>query len=148
MNMFWELLEAVIKCMIVFQELNFDPVKEILKIRCHIYILMKKVIILRKKWSLSLHHRKKLNIFTSQLLIYYIQYENRKSRLEQMPEAATWGVLRKKVFFRMSQNPQETSVPEETPVDFAKFLRTTPHDCLWNAGISIRKRERHRLHLL
>ena len=41
MNMFWELLEAVIKCMIVFQELNFDPVKEILKIRCHIYILMK-----------------------------------------------------------------------------------------------------------
>ena len=34
--------------MIVFQELNFDPVKEILKIRCHIYILMKKVIILRK----------------------------------------------------------------------------------------------------
>ena len=48
MNMFWEFLEAVIKCMIVFQELNFDPVKEILKIRCHIYILMKKVIILRK----------------------------------------------------------------------------------------------------
>ena len=34
--------------MIVFQELNFDPVKEILKIRCHIYILMKGVIILRK----------------------------------------------------------------------------------------------------
>ena len=34
--------------MIVFQELNFDPEKEILKIQCHIYILMKKVIILRK----------------------------------------------------------------------------------------------------
>ena len=34
--------------MIVFQELNLDPVKEILKIRCQIYILMKKVIILRK----------------------------------------------------------------------------------------------------
>ena len=48
MNMFWEWLQAVIKCMIIFQELNFDPVKEILKIRCHIYILMKKVIILRK----------------------------------------------------------------------------------------------------
>ena len=46
--MFRELLEAVIKCMIVFQELNFDPVKEILKMRCHIYILMQKVIILRK----------------------------------------------------------------------------------------------------
>ena len=48
MNMFREFLEAVIKCMIVFQELNFDPVKEILKIRCYIYILMKEVIILRK----------------------------------------------------------------------------------------------------
>ena len=35
-------------CMIVFQELNFDPVREILKIQFHIYILMKKVIILRK----------------------------------------------------------------------------------------------------
>ena len=36
--------------MIVFQvSLNFDPVKEILKIvRCHIYIVMKKGIILRK----------------------------------------------------------------------------------------------------
>ena len=37
-------MEAVIKYMIIFQELNFDPVKDILKIRCHIYILMKKVI--------------------------------------------------------------------------------------------------------
>ena len=51
MNMFWELLEAVIKCMIVFQELNFDPVKEIMKI-CHIYILMKKVIIHEKTWKI------------------------------------------------------------------------------------------------
>ena len=48
MNMFRELLEAVIKCMIVYQELNFDPVKKILEMRCHIYFLMKKVIILRK----------------------------------------------------------------------------------------------------
>ena len=39
--MFWELLEAVIECMIVFQELNFDPVKELLKIHCNIYILKK-----------------------------------------------------------------------------------------------------------
>ena len=31
--------------MIVFQELHFDPMKEILKIRSHIDILMKKVII-------------------------------------------------------------------------------------------------------
>ena len=34
--------------MIVFKVLNFDQVTEILKIRCHIYILMKIVIILRK----------------------------------------------------------------------------------------------------
>ena len=44
--MFSELLETVL---IVFRVLlNFDPVKEILKIRFQIYILMKKVIILRK----------------------------------------------------------------------------------------------------
>ena len=41
-----------------------------------------------------------------------------------MPEAATGGVLRTKVFFKMSQNSQEIPVPEETPVNFAKFLRT------------------------
>ena len=46
--MLLELPEAVFKCMIVFQKLNFDPVKKILKIRCHIYILKKKVIILRE----------------------------------------------------------------------------------------------------
>ena len=35
--------------MIVFQvSLSFDPAKEILILRCQIYILMKKVIILRK----------------------------------------------------------------------------------------------------
>ena len=42
-----------------------------------------------------------------------------------MPEAATGGVLRKKVFFKMSQSSQETPVPEETSVNFAKFLRTS-----------------------
>ena len=41
-----------------------------------------------------------------------------------MPEAATVGVLRKKVFFKILQNSQETPVPEETPVNFAKVLRT------------------------
>ena len=74
--MFRELLEAVIKCMIVFQELNFDPVKEIMKIRSQIYILMKKVIILRKihaKMKFLLDQRKKRNVFMPQL-IYYIQY--------------------------------------------------------------------------
>ena len=41
-----------------------------------------------------------------------------------MPEAAAGGVLRKKVFFKMSQISEETPVPVETPVNFAKFLRT------------------------
>ena len=40
-----------------------------------------------------------------------------------MPEAVTGGVLRQKVFFKMSQNSEETPVPEERP--FAKFLRTS-----------------------
>ena len=42
-----------------------------------------------------------------------------------MPEAATWGVLQKKVIFKMLQNSQETPVPEETPVNFAKILKTS-----------------------
>ena len=61
--------------MIAFQvSLNFDPAKEILKIRFQIYILMKKVIILRKTqttmktftppffsyFSLSLSRRKRV----------------------------------------------------------------------------------------
>ena len=41
-----------------------------------------------------------------------------------MPEAATGGVLQKRVLFKMSQNSQETPVPEEKPVNFSKFLRT------------------------
>ena len=41
----------------------------------------------------------------------------------QIPEAATEGVLRKKVFFKISQNSQEIPVPKEIPVNFAKFLR-------------------------
>ena len=43
--------------------------------------------------STILHYRKKLNILTPQLLIYYIQYKNRKSQLVEMPEAAIGGVL-------------------------------------------------------
>ena len=42
-----------------------------------------------------------------------------------MQEAATGGVLRKKVLFKMSQSSQETPVPEETSMNFAKFLRTS-----------------------
>ena len=41
-----------------------------------------------------------------------------------MPEAAIGGILWKKVFFKISQNLQETLVPEKTAVNFAKFLRT------------------------
>ena len=46
----------------------------------------------------------------------------------------------------MSQNLQETPVPEETPVDFAKFLRTpllqnNSGRLLLKCGISITKRE-------
>ena len=51
-----------------------------------------------------------------------------------MTKIATGGVLRKKVFFKTSQNSKETPVPKETPVNFAKFLkyliyRATPEDC-------------------
>ena len=113
--------------MIVFQVLNFDPVKKILKIQCHIYILIKTVIFLRKihvkMKSFAPPYKKKLNIFMPQLPIYYIQYYNRKSQLVLLPETATAGVLRKNVFFKILQNPQETHVPEETLVNFAKFLR-------------------------
>ena len=64
----------------------------------------------------------------------------------QMPEAATVGVLRKKVFFKISQNSQETPVPEETPVNFAKFLRTpflqnNSGQLLLKADIAITKQE-------
>ena len=64
----------------------------------------------------------------------------------QMPEAATVGVLRKKLFFKISQNSQETPVPEETPVNFAKFLRTpflqnNSGRLLLKADIAITKRE-------
>ena len=48
-----------------------------------------------------LHHRKKLNIFTPQLLIYYIQYKNRKldwSKCQKQPFDVFYG---KKVFFKM-----------------------------------------------
>ena len=42
-----------------------------------------------------------------------------------MPEAAAGGVLRKKVLYKMSQISEETPVPEETPVNFAKIFKNT-----------------------
>ena len=63
-----------------------------------------------------------------------------------MPEAANVGVLRKKVSFKISQNFQETLVPEETPANFAKFLRmpflqNNSGRLLLKADIAITKRE-------
>ena len=63
-----------------------------------------------------------------------------------MPEAATGGVLQKRVLFKMSQNSQETPVPEEKPVNFSKFLRTPfiQNNSGWlllNADIAITKWE-------
>ena len=63
-----------------------------------------------------------------------------------MPEAATGGVLQKRVLFKMAQNSQETPVPEEKLVNFAKFLRTTfiQNNSGWlllNADIAIINRE-------
>ena len=63
-----------------------------------------------------------------------------------MPEAAAGGALWKKVFFKISQNTQETPAPNETPVSFSKFVRTpffyiaAPDDCFWNADIAKMKR--------
>ena len=64
----------------------------------------------------------------------------------QMPEAATVGVLQKKVLIKISQNSQETPGPEETPMNFAKFLRTPSlqndsRRLLLKADIAITKRE-------
>ena len=74
--------------------------------------------------SLSLHHRKRRSKFTPQLLIYYMKYENRKAQLEQCQKQSLQ-VFYGNALFKMSQNSQETLVPEETPVNFAKFLRTS-----------------------
>ena len=64
--------------MIVFQvSLNFDQAKEMLKITCHIFILMKKLIVLRKKTSftpLFSTIEKKIYISTLKMPIYYIQH--------------------------------------------------------------------------
>ena len=40
-----------------------------------------------------------------------------------MPEAAIEGILWKKVLLEISQNVQETLVPEKAPTNFEKFLR-------------------------
>ena len=85
--------------------------------------------------------------------IYYIQYYNRKSRLVQIPEAATGGVLRKKELSKILQNSKETPVSDETPVIFAKFLREHFFtEKLWTTASEMRtlqnQNERNRLSLL
>ena len=120
MNMFWELLEAVSEIYDRFSGIiKFGPVKEILKTGCHIYILMKEVIVLGK-WGLSLHQRKKVNMFTSQSLFIIYSIKNRKSRSCKSQKQPL------EVFCeKMSQSSQETPAPEEISVNFAKFLRTS-----------------------
>ena len=64
----------------------------------------------------------------------------------QMPEAAIVGVLRKRFFFKISQNSQEIPVPEEVPVNFRKFLRmpflqNNSGGLLLKADMAITKRE-------
>ena len=58
--------------------------------------------------------QKETKRITPQLLIYWCKCQ--KQPLEVF--------CQKRVFFKISQNPQETPVPEETPMNFAKFLRT------------------------
>ena len=63
-----------------------------------------------------------------------------------MPEADTVDVLRKKVFFNISQNSQEIPASEEAPVNFGKFLRmpflqNNSGRLLVKADIAIMKRE-------
>ena len=69
-----------------------------------------------------------------------------------MPEAATGGVLWKNLFLKILKNLQEASVPEETPVNFAKFLRAPflqnkSEQLLLKRGIE-NKSKRKRLSLL
>ena len=52
---------------------------------------------------------------------YFAPPQNKKYQLLQILEATNGGVLQKKVFFKMLQNSQEVPVPEETPMNFAKF---------------------------
>ena len=70
-----------------------------------------------------------------------------------MPESGIGGVTWKKVFFKISQNSQETPLPEETPVNFAKFLSalffTEQHRTIAYEIRRLQKRsERNRLPLL
>ena len=64
----------------------------------------------------------------------------------QMRKAAAVGVLRKKVSFKISKNSQETPVPEETAVNFAKnlgtpFLQNNSGRLLLKVDIPITKRD-------
>ena len=105
--------------MIVFQVLNFDPATEILKIRCHIYLYFNEnsdyseentceneVFCSTQKETKHIHA-------SATYLLHTV--------LEQDARCSHCRCFAKK---RFSQNSQETPVPEETPVNFAKFLRT------------------------
>ena len=99
--MFWELLEAVIKCMIVFQVLHFDPVTEILNTMSHLYF--------NKDSDYSKKNTSENEVFrsTSAADLLHTVLKSGRYLLVQMPEAATVGVLRKRVFFKISQNSRK-----------------------------------------
>ena len=64
-----------------------------------------------------------------------------------MPEAATGGVLCKRVFSKISENSQENtcarvSVLIKLQASGNRFYRTTPDECFWNAYIAKTRREK------
>ena len=83
--------------------------------------------------STILHYRKKLNILTPQLLIYYIQYKNRKSQLVEMPEAAIGGVLWKKCSLKFCK------ICRKHLQNSAKFLRTCFLQNNWQLFLKYRR---------
>ena len=81
--------------------------------------------------------QKETNIVTPQLPIYYIEYQNRRSGLVQMPEAATAGVLRKKVFFKFHKINRKLLCQSK----HLWILQNNSGRLLLKADITIMKRE-------
>ena len=131
--------------MIAFQELNFDPVKEILKIQFHIYILMKKVIILRKihvkmksftpQWKETKH----IHTSAAGFVTYNMRIENLDwSKCQKQPLEV---FCEKRWSLNVAKFTRNSCARGNT-CQFCKnfkniFYRTTLDDCLWNAGISM-----------
>ena len=82
-----------------------------------------------------LHHRKKLNRFTPQLQIYYVQLPS----IGANAKATTGVILWKMVFFKISQNLQESSVTFPKCL-ITPFYRTTPDERSYRNRLSLMKR--------